>query len=124
MYRKYINWLSHVQVRHRLVITCTGKDWDEDWSTPAQVTHRKKTERECGLRGQGRSRWRERQSGDVAGEGSVGVSHLEDGEREALPEQEARDQLHQVREHAAAEAGQLLELVPQTELEGHLQGVK
>ena len=53
-----------------------------------------------------------------------GASHLEDGEREALPEQEACDQLHQVREHAAAEAGQLLELVPQTELEGHLQGEK
>ena len=52
------------------------------------------------------------------------MPHLEDGEREALPEQEACDQLHQVGEHTAAEAGQLLELVPQTELEGHLQGAK
>lgn len=48
------------------------------------------------------------------------ATYFEDGEREALPLEEAANQLGQVVEGAAGKVGQLLELVPQAELEGHL----
>lgn len=47
-------------------------------------------------------------------------AHLKYGERETLPLEEVGDQLDQVVEHYAGQVGQLLELVPQAELESHL----
>lgn len=48
------------------------------------------------------------------------ATHFEDGKREALALEEAAKQLGQVVEGAAGKVGQLFELVPQAELEGHL----
>lgn len=50
------------------------------------------------------------------------ATYFEDGNREAPPLEEAGDQLGQVVECAAGKVGQLLEFIPQAELEGHLKG--
>lgn len=50
------------------------------------------------------------------------ATYFEDGNREALALEEGGDQLGQVAECAAGKVGQLLELIPQAELEGHLKG--
>lgn len=47
-------------------------------------------------------------------------THLKYGERETLPLEEVGEQLDQVVEHDGGQVGQLLELVPQAELESHL----
>lgn len=51
----------------------------------------------------------------------VEATYFEDGNREALSLEEAGDQLGQVVGCAAGKVGQLLEPVPQAELEGHLK---
>lgn len=48
------------------------------------------------------------------------ATYFEDGKREALALEEAGNQLGQVVKGAAGKAGQLLELIPQAELERHL----
>lgn len=50
----------------------------------------------------------------------VEETHFEDGNGEALLLEEAGEQLGQVVEGAAGKVGQLLELIPQAELERHL----
>lgn len=50
------------------------------------------------------------------------ATYFEDGNGEALPLEEAGDQLGQVVECAAGKVGQLLEFIPQAELERHLRG--
>lgn len=57
---------------------------------------------------------------DKAGRWPNRNTHLKYGERETLPLEEVGDQLDQVVEHYAGQVGQLLELVPQAELESHL----
>lgn len=52
------------------------------------------------------------------------ATYFEDGYWEALPLEEAGDQLGQVVEGAAGKVGQLLELIPQAELERHLKGTE